>query len=111
MAAAAAEDTTGSQPQQPPKPPKAKKARKKAPAAPPPSPLPTPTDPAPSDSNREELAKEDVTGRRKKASITQMLDELQEEELADWWREHPGLYDKINKTYRRKAKKDKLIGT
>ena len=41
--------------------------------------------------------------RRKKASITQMLDEEQEEELADWWREYPGLYDKSNEMYRRKA--------
>ena len=46
---------------------------------------------------------------RKKASITQMLDEEQEEELADWWRDNQGLYDKSNKTYRRKARKDKMI--
>ena len=105
--AAAAEDTTGSQPQEPPKPPKAKKARKKPPA--PPSPSPTPTDPAPSDSDENESAEEDANGSRKKASMTQMLDEQQEEELADWWREHPGLYDKSNETYRRKTKKDKLI--
>ena len=38
-----------------------------------------------------------------------MLDEEQEEELADWWRDNPGLYDKSNETYRRKAHKDKLI--
>ena len=38
-----------------------------------------------------------------------MLDEQQEEDLADWWREHPGLYDKSNETYRRKTKKAKLI--
>ena len=46
--------------------------------------------------------------RRKKASITQMLDEEQEE-LAGWWRENPGLCDKSNETYRRKVKKDWLI--
>ena len=38
-----------------------------------------------------------------------MLDKQQEEELADWWRECPGLYDKSNETYRRTTKKDKLI--
>ena len=38
-----------------------------------------------------------------------MLDEEQEEELADWWMEQPGIYDKSNETYRRKAKKDRLI--
>ena len=38
-----------------------------------------------------------------------MVDEQQEEELADWWREHPGMYDKSSETYRRKTKKDKLI--
>ena len=38
-----------------------------------------------------------------------MLDEEQEEELADWWRDNSGLYDKTNETYRRKARKDKLI--
>ena len=38
-----------------------------------------------------------------------MLDEQHEEELADWWREHPGLYEKSNETFRRKTKKDKLI--
>ena len=38
-----------------------------------------------------------------------MLNEHQEEELAEWWREHPGLYGKSNETYRRKAKKDRLI--
>ena len=38
-----------------------------------------------------------------------MLNEHQEEELAEGWREHPGLYDKSNKTYRRKLKKDRLI--
>ena len=52
---------------------------------------------------------EDATGWRKKASMTQMLDEHQEKELADWWRECPGLYDKSNETYRRKVKKDRLI--
>ena len=57
----------------------------------------------------EESAKEDATGRRKKASITQVLDENQEAELADWWRDHPGLYDKSNNTYRRKEKTDRLI--
>ena len=34
-----------------------------------------------------------------------MFDENQKAELADWWREHPGLYD----MYRRKEKKDSLI--
>ena len=38
-----------------------------------------------------------------------MLDEEQEEELAEWWRENLGLYNKSNYTYRRKAKKDQLI--
>ena len=52
---------------------------------------------------------EDATGKRTKASITQMLDEEQEEELADWWRDNPGLYDKSNETYRKKARKNKLI--
>ena len=98
----ALEDTTDSQPQEPPK---AKKPRKKAPAPP----SPTQTDPAPSGSEDDSSAEEDATGRRKKASITQMLDEQQEEDLADWWREHLGLYDKSNETYRRKAKKDRLI--
>ena len=37
-----------------------------------------------------------------------MLDEGQEE-LAEWWRDNPGLHDKSNETYRRKARKDKLI--
>ena len=55
------------------------------------------------------MAEEDATGRRKKASITQMLNEHKEEELAEWWREHPGLYDKSNEMYRGKEKKDRLI--
>ena len=38
-----------------------------------------------------------------------MLDEDQEEELADWWRDNPGLYDKSVETYLRKSRKDKLI--
>ena len=38
-----------------------------------------------------------------------MLNEHQEEELADWWGEHLGLYDKSNEMYRRKVKKDRLI--
>ena len=38
-----------------------------------------------------------------------MLNEHQEEELADWWRDHLGLYDKGNEMYRRKEKKDRLI--
>ena len=80
----ALEVTTGSQPQEPPKAPKAKKPRKKEPA--PPAPSPTPTNPAPSDSEDDLSAEEDATGRRKKASITQMLDEEHEEELADWWK-------------------------
>ena len=73
-------DTTCSQPQEPPKPPKAKKPWKELT---PPAPSPTPTDPAPSDSEDDLSAEEDATGRRKKASITRMLDEEQEEELAD----------------------------
>ena len=52
---------------------------------------------------------EDATGRRKKTFITQMLIEEQEEEHADCWRENLGLYNKSNETYRRKARKDKLI--
>ena len=55
------------------------------------------------------MAEEDASGRRKKASITQMLNDDQEEELADCWWDHPGLYDKGNETYRRKEKKDRLI--
>ena len=50
-----------------------------------------------------------MTGRRKKAPITQMLDKTQEADLAEWWRDHPGLYDKSNDMYRRKEKKDRLI--
>ena len=38
-----------------------------------------------------------------------MLDEHHEEELADWWRDNPGLYDKSIDTYHRKGRKDKLI--
>ena len=38
-----------------------------------------------------------------------MLNEHQEEELVEWWREHLSLYDKSNKTYRRKANKDRMI--
>ena len=38
-----------------------------------------------------------------------MLDEEQEEEPSDWWRDNPGLYNKSNETYQRKAHKDKLI--
>ena len=99
----AREDTTGSQPQEPPKPPKAKKPRKKKPAP------PSPTEPSPPDTEDDFSGKEDTMGRRKKASITHILDEEEEEELAEWWRENPGLYDKSNETYRRKAKKDQLI--
>ena len=40
-----------------------------------------------------------------------MFDEEQEENLADWWKERPGLYDKSNKPYLRKAKKDRVIAT
>ena len=118
-AAATEEDTTGSQPQpkDQAKPPANQKSRKKAlssaPAEPPPpspSASPTHTEPPPSDSNEdEESAEEDATGGRKKASITQMLNEHQEEELADWWGEHPGLYDKSNEMYRRNVKKDGRI--
>ena len=56
-----------------------------------------------------ESAEEDATGRRKKASITQMLNTNQEEDLADWWKDHLGLYNKSNKTCRRKENKDRLI--
>ena len=73
----AVEDTTGCQTWEPPKPPKAKKPRKKDPA--PPTPSPTPIEPALSDTEISD--KEDGLGRKKKASITQMLDEEQEE---DW---------------------------
>ena len=38
-----------------------------------------------------------------------MLAEGQEEELADWWRDNPGLYDKSVDIYCRKGRKDKLI--
>ena len=38
-----------------------------------------------------------------------MLNVHQEEELAEWWRDHLGLYDKSNKTYRRNEKKARLI--
>ena len=38
-----------------------------------------------------------------------MLNKNQEEELEEWWRDHLGLYDKSNETYRRKEKKDRLI--
>ena len=74
----ALEDTTGSQPQEPAKPPKAKKPRKKEPTP------PARSHPAPSDTEDDLSAEEDATGRRKKASITQMLNEEKEEELADW---------------------------
>ena len=71
---------------------------------------PTNTEPPISDSDEdEESAEEDATGRRKNASITQMLNENQEAELANWWRDHPGLYDKSNNMYRRKEKNDRLI--
>ena len=111
--AAAEEDTTGSQPhsqdQDPAKQPDQKRPKKKGPSeSPPPYPSvsPTHTEPPVSNSDEDEESAEDATGRRKKASITQMLNENQEEDLADWWRDHPGLYDKSNETYRRKAKKD-----
>ena len=78
----ALEDTRSSQPQEPPKPPKAKKPRKKNPA--PPAPSRTPTNPALSDSEDDLSAEEDARSRRKKASITQMLDEEQDEKMADW---------------------------
>ena len=119
--AAEEEDTTGfqhqSQDQDPAKQPAQKKLRKKGPSSaqsqptpPSPSVSPTNTEPPLSDSKEDkDLAEEDVTGRRKKASITQMLDENQEAELADWWKEHLGLYDKSNETYRRKEKRDRLI--
>ena len=78
-------------PRAPAKPPAQEKSRKRAPSSasaepPPPSPSasPTHTEPAPFDSDEdEESGEEDATGRRK-ASITQMLNEHQEEELAEW---------------------------
>ena len=99
-ATAAKEDTTGSQTQsqeqEQAEPPAKRKSRKKATSSapaepPPPSPAsPTHTEPPPPDSDEdEESAEEDVTGRRKKTSITQMIKEHQVEELADWWRELP----------------------
>ena len=48
-------------------------------------------------------------GKKKKSSITQMLIEHQEEELANWWRDNPGLYNKSINTYHRKGRNDKLI--
>ena len=94
------EDTTGSQPQEPAKP---RKPKKKDP------PPPAPSKAGNSDTGDNISDEEDAMGKRKKASIPQILDEKQEEELADWWRDNPGLCDKSNETYRRKARKDKLI--
>ena len=92
--------TNGSQPQEPAK---VRKPKKRDP------PPPAPSEAGDSDTGDDISDEEDATGKRK-ASITQMLDEEQEEELADWWRDNPGLYDKSNKTYQRKACKGKLIG-
>ena len=48
-------------------------------------------------------------GRRPACPITQIFDETQEADLAEWWRDHPGLYDKSNDMYRMKEKEDRLI--
>ena len=95
------EGTTGSQPQEPPKLQEAEEGSQPPPQAPAPA--------ADSDTGDDLSDEEDATGKRKKPSITHMLDEDQEEELADWWRDNPGLYDKCVETYRRNATKDKLI--
>ena len=50
-----------------------------------------------------------MTSRRKKASISQMLNETQEEDLSDWCSDNPGLYNKSCAIYCYKAKKNKLI--
>ena len=93
------EDTTGSQPQEPAK---ARKPKKDPPP-------PAPSEAGNSDTGDDISDEEDAMGKRKKASITQMLDEEQEEELAEWWRDNTGLYDKSIETYSRKDRKDKLI--
>ena len=85
-AAATAEDTTGSHPESQDQEPSQKRPRKKGPSSappepPPPSPSVSPkhTEPPVSDSDEDqESAEEDATGRRKKASITHMLNENQE---------------------------------
>ena len=38
-----------------------------------------------------------------------MLDDTQEEDLAEWWRDSPGLYEKSCTLYHHRAKKNKLI--
>ena len=65
------EDTTGSQPHEQAKPRKPKKKD-------PPPPAPAPSEPGDSDTGDVISDGEDATGRRKKASFTQMLDEGQE---------------------------------
>ena len=55
---------------------------------PPPS-LP-PQDPDTHDDFEDDDEEEDQTGRRKKASISQMLNETQEEDLVDWWSDNLG---------------------
>ena len=70
------EDNTGSQPREPPK---AKKLKKKDP----PPPAPSPSEQADLDTEDDIPNEEDATDRGKKASITQMLDEEQEEDLAE----------------------------
>ena len=85
------EDITGFQPQQPAK---SRKPKKKNPPHP-----PTPTPPpalalvpaADSDTGDDLSDEEDAKGKRKKPSITQMWDEDQEQELADWWEGQPRL--------------------
>ena len=99
------EDATGSQPQEPAK---GRNPKKKDPLHPKP-PAPAPSEATDSDTGDDICDEEDATGKSKKASITQMLDEEHEEDLTEWWRDNPGLYDKSIKTYRRKARKDKLI--
>ena len=98
------EDSTGSQSQEPPKARNSKPKKKD-----PPPPAPSPSEQANSDTGDDISGEEDAMGRRKKASIIQMLHEEQEEEFAERWRDNLGLYDKSNETYKRKAHKDKLI--
>ena len=76
------------------------------PAPPSPSVSATHTEAPQSDSNEDEdSAEEDVTDTRKTTPITQMLDLTHEADLAEWWRDHPGLYDKGDDIYRRKEYK------
>ena len=70
---------------------------------------PSPAPAANSDTGDNLSDEKDATGKRKKPSFSQILDEDQEEGVADWWRDIPGLYDKSIETYHRKARKEKLI--